>query len=147
MGFFNRLANRLESPEMRCKKSHIKNMYLIAMSDGFMDNNEFDFILNVARNKLYMDGSVVQNIIANLDDVPFQMPPNPRERVSYLEDYVFLVLSDGKINNAELTACKHIAASYGFRTQIIDDLIREIIQNMATGIAKEIALRDALARL
>jgi uncharacterized tellurite resistance protein B-like protein len=62
MGFFEKLKNVVESNELKRKKSHIKNLYSVAMADGILANVEFDFLLSIA-NKMYINPSVVQNVI------------------------------------------------------------------------------------
>lgn len=71
MGLLGKLKNQMNSSELKSKKSHIKNMYAIALSDGKLHNNEFDFILHVGVNKLYLDGKTVQEIINQAADISF----------------------------------------------------------------------------
>lgn len=147
MGLFGKLKNQFNSSELKSKKSHIKNMYAIALCDGDLDNDEFDFIIHTGVNKLYLDGNTVQEIINNAEDINFEVPDNEREKLSHLEDYVRLSMIDGDINQREITICKQIATRYGYRPAVIDKLFKMFIESMVQGIAKDIALKKALSEL
>lgn len=147
MGLFEKLKNQMNSSELKSKKSHIKNMYAIALSDGKLHNNEFDFILHVGVNKLYLDGKTVQEIINQAADISFFVPNSQNEKIGHLEDYVKLSMIDGDINENEITLCKRLATSYGFRPVVIDKIFDQFISAMAEGIAKDIALANALGEL
>lgn len=54
---------------------------------------------------------------------------------------------DGDINENEITLCKRLATSYGFRPVVIDKIFDQFISAMAEGIAKDIALANALGEL
>ena len=45
---FEKIFNTLEPSDMKNKKSHIKNLYSVAMADGILENIEFEFMLSVA---------------------------------------------------------------------------------------------------
>jgi len=62
MGLFGKIKNQLNSPELKSKKSHIRNLFVIALSDGELHNNEFEFILHIGKNKLFLDGNIIQEI-------------------------------------------------------------------------------------
>lgn len=147
MGFFGKLKNQFNSSELKSKKSHVRNMYAIALCDGELDNNEFDFIMHISTNKLYLDGKTVQEIINNSDEISFHIPDNEREKLSHLEDYVKLSMIDGEINQKEVAVCKRIAASYGYRPVVIDKLFKIVLESMADGVARDIALKKALNEL
>ena len=70
MGLFEKLKYQIDTTESKTKKSHIKNLFIIALADGRLENAEFDFILQVADN-MYVERSVVQNIYSNMNDIPF----------------------------------------------------------------------------
>ena len=70
MGFFEKIKNALDSSEMKRKKSHLKNLYHIALVDGKIENQEFDFLLSVC-DRIYVDRSILQEIINFSEDIQF----------------------------------------------------------------------------
>jgi hypothetical protein len=143
MGFFEKIKNSVESSEVKSKKSHLKNLYQIAMADGNLDNREFDFLLNVA-NKLYLNPSVVQNVIQFPEDIFFYIPLNNNEKIDQIYDCVMMALVDGNLNENEIATCKLISVKFGFRPIIVDKIINEIIKGIADNIASDILLRKLL---
>ena len=146
MGFFEKIKNSVESTETKSKKSHLKNLYLIAMADGNLDNSEFDFLLNVA-NKLYLNPSVVQNVIQYPDDTQFYVPIHNKEKIDQIYDCVLMSIVDGNLNEKEIATCKLIAVKFGFKPIIVDKIIEEIIKGIANDIAGEIILNKLLNEL
>lgn len=146
MGFFEKIKNSVESAETKSKKSHLKNLYLIAMADGNLDNSEFDFLLNVA-NKLYLNPSVVQNVIQYPDDIQFYIPLHNKEKIDQIYDCVLMSIIDGDLNDKEIATCKLISVKFGFKPIIVDKIIEEIIKGIANDIASEIILNKLLSEI
>lgn len=147
MGLFGKLKNQFNSAELKSKKSHIRNMYAIALCDGKLHNNEFDFILHTGINKLFLDGNTVQEIINSSEDISFHIPSTHNEKISHLEDYVRISMIDGEINQKEIAVCKRLATSYGFRPVVIDKMFEFFFESMAEGLVRDLALAKALGEL
>lgn len=137
------MKNTIETSEVKRKKSHLKNLYTVAMADGTLRNEEFDFMLNISSN-LYLDPSIVQNIINYPDDIIISIPKNNKERLDQIYDCVCMALCDGELNDREISVCKLIAVKLGFRPIVVDRLIEGIIHSIVKGIASEIALNNLL---
>ena len=116
------------------------------MSDGNLANEEYDFILGVA-DRMYISPEIVQNVIQFTDDIDFYLPPNTREKVDNIYDYVCMTIVDGEINQKEVAMCKLIAAKLGFRPVIIDDMINGILESISKGIEAEVYLSKLLNNL
>ncbi|MCF2501690.1 hypothetical protein [Dyadobacter chenhuakuii] len=146
MGLFEKLKNTIEPSELKRKKSHLKNLFSIAMSDGRLENEEFEFMLSVG-NKLYLDSSVVQHVIQFPDDITFYIPTHDREKLDQIYDCVCMALIDGEINDREISTCKLIAVKLGFRPVIIDKMVDQIIRSILKGISSDIALSMILKEI
>lgn len=143
MGFFEKFKNVIESDELKRKKSHLKNLYSVAMADGILANEEFDFLLSTA-NKLYVNPSVVQNVIHYPDDISFYVPSHDREKLDQIYDCVCMAAIDGELNEREVSMCKLISAKLGFRPVVVDHIIEHILQSIIKGVASELALSKLL---
>jgi uncharacterized tellurite resistance protein B-like protein len=146
MGIFEKFKNTIESSELKRKKSHLKNLFLIAMADGKLANDEFDLMLNIA-NTMYLNGSVVQNVIHFPDDIAFYIPQHDREKLDQIYDCVCMALVDGEINDREVSMCKLIAAKLGYRPVIVDQIIKDILQSILNGVTSDFALSKLLNEL
>jgi hypothetical protein len=143
MGLFEKFKNTIESNELKRKKSHLKNLFSIAMADGKLANEEFDLLLSIA-NKMYLDNSVVQNVIHFPDDIAFFVPNHDREKIDQIYDCVCMALIDGDINEREISMCKLISAKLGYRPVIVDHIVKHILQSIVNGITSEVALARLL---
>lgn len=146
MGFFEKIKNSVESAETKSKKSHLKNLYLIAMADGNLDNSEFDFLLNVA-NKLYLNPSIVQSVIQYPDDIQFYIPLHNKEKIDQVYDCVLMSIVDGNLNEKEIATCKLISIKFGFKPIIVDKIIEQIIKGIANNIENEIIINKLLSEI
>lgn len=143
MGFFEKLKNAVESDDLKRKKSHLKNLYTVAMADGILSNEEFDFLLSIA-NKLYLNPSVVQNVIHYPDDISFYVPSHDREKLDQIYDCVCMASVDGKLNEREISICKLVSAKLGFRPVVVDYVINHLLSSIIKGVASELALSKLL---
>jgi len=141
MGLLEKLKNTVESNEIKRKKSHLKNLFSIAMADGKLTNEEYDFLLLVAQ-RMYLDKSIIQNVINFTDDISFYVPSHDKEKLDQIYDCVCMALIDGDLNEREIGTCKLISAKMGFRPAIIDQIVEHILNSILKGIASEIALNN-----
>ncbi|HOS45064.1 MAG TPA: hypothetical protein PLQ69_01120 [Paludibacter sp.] len=146
MGLLGKIKNTIEPNDLKSKKSHLKNLYLTALSDGKLSNVEFDFLLEIA-NKIYILPSVVQEICNSPDDVSFYIPTHNREKLDQIYDCVCMALVDGEINDREVSMCKLISVKLGFRPVIVDHIIKHILDSVFMGIASDIVLNELLKEI
>lgn len=146
MGLFEKFKNTVSSSELKSKKSHLKNLYSVAMADGKLENMESDFLINIA-NKLYVEPSVVQNIIRFPEDILFYVPSHNREKIDQIYECVLMSFIDGNLNEREIAACKLISVKFGFRPVVVDKMIEQIINGIVNNIASEIILNNLLKNI
>lgn len=146
MGIFEKFKNTIEPSEIKRKKSHLKNLYSVALADGKITNEEYDFLLNVA-NKLYINPSVLLNVINFPDDISFYIPSHDREKLDQIYDCVCMAIIDGEFNEREISICKLISVKLGIRPGVVDNIIENIFHSVVKGIASEIALRNLLKEI
>lgn len=146
MGIFEKIKNTIEPNELKRKKSHLKNLYSVAMADGKLTNEEFDFLLSVA-NKLYINPSVVQSIVHFPEDISFYVPPHDREKLDQIYDCVCMAVIDGEFNERESSICKLISVKLGFRPVVVDHIVEHILHSVILGVASDIALTKLLTEI
>ena len=122
-----------KSRESREKLSHLKNLVAVAFADGKLEKNEMAAIATVmARDGL--SESDLKRCIENPQGIKFLPPETSGQRVTYLKDMVLLMMCDGDIDDREFALCKVTAIALGFKHEVIDamilDIINEIKKNM-----------------
>lgn len=118
-----------KSRESREKLSHLKNLVAVAFADGNFDNNEMAALATVmARDGL--TPSDLERCIKNPKGIKYLPPESPGERIIYLKDMVLLMMCDGNIDDRELALCKATAIALGFKHELIDAMIMDIIKDI-----------------
>lgn len=118
-----------KSRESREKLSHLKNLVAVAFADGKLKDNEMAALAAVmARDGL--TPSDLERCIKKPKGIKFLPPETPGQRVVYLKDMVLLMMCDGDIDDRELALCKATAIALGFKHEVIDAMIMEIIADI-----------------
>lgn len=122
MSFFDLFKSR----ESREKLSHLKNLVAVAAVDGKLEPNEMAALTTVmARDGLTPED--LERCVKNPKSIKFLPPESPEQRVIYLKDMVLLMMCDGDIDERELALCKATAIALGFKHEVIDAMIIDII--------------------
>jgi len=118
-----------KSRENREKLSHLKNLVAVAFADGKLEDNEMAALATVmARDGL--TPSDLERCIKKPQGIKFLPPETPVQRVVYLKDMVLLMMCDGNIDDKELALCKATAIALGFKHEVIDTMIMDIIADI-----------------
>ncbi|MEJ2161798.1 MAG: hypothetical protein P8X60_00315 [Robiginitalea sp.] len=125
------------------RRSHFKHLFSIANADGDVESAELDLIIGLAE-KFQMRTSEVTKIIKDPSSVQLFTPKSDGVRIEHLYDLVTVMLVDGHIDKRELDLCKSIAGKLGLQQELIDSLIRDLIEKALKGVAPEKAIEDAL---
>ena len=118
-----------KSRESREKLSHLKNLVAVSFADGKLEDNEMAALATVmARDGL--TPSDLERCIKKPQGIKFLPPETPGQRVVYLKDMVLLMMCDGNIDDKELALCKATAIALGFKHEVIDAMIMDIIADI-----------------
>jgi hypothetical protein len=145
MGIFEKLKYQIDTTESKLKKSHIKNLFSVALADGIMANVEFDYILEVADN-MYVERAVVQNIYSNLNDVPFIVPLHEKQRLDQMFDLIQIALIDGDLDPREILTCKSIFIQFGYKPVIFEILLNTIVDALRLQLFKDAVIESFMRK-
>lgn len=107
-------------------KSHIRNLVRIACADGTIDAAEYKLLLRIAR-KYEISEEMVEDIIKNVDSLPFTPPSSKEERYVQLWNLGRMVMADGVKDPDELSKVSRFAVGLGFKADIVPGLVDEVI--------------------
>lgn len=105
---------------------NIKALIGIAMADGKLDDVERDLILQIA-DKSGISAQEVQYIKDNMEVVDWKPADNFDDRVQQLREMVWVMCSDGEIDDNEQVLCRMLAIGLGFEEEAVDVLIAELL--------------------
>jgi len=135
------LLDLFDSGDKKKRLSHIKNLVALAAADGEIDKSELDLIFRIGA-KVGLSGDELKRIISRPESISFRAPDYFRERIEQLYDMVLVMMIDGEIHDNEVLLCKLTAKRLGFKHQIIDKMVNDVIGFIAKGIALDIILSD-----
>lgn len=116
------LSNIFGPDKDSLRRSHIKNLISIALSDGHLSDDEWELLVYLA-SRLGMEEEEIKAIKENPDAVTFVMPKTHDQRVQQIEDLVLLMSIDHDINPNEVQLCKKISLKLDVLPQIVDSII------------------------
>lgn len=135
------LIDLFDSGDKKRRLSHIRNLVGLAASDGELDKAELDLIFRVGA-RVGLSSQELLRIVQRPNSISFRAPNNFAERIEQLYDMVLVMLIDGDVHQNEVALCKLTAIRLGFREQIIERLVLDVINMVAKGIAMDIVLSN-----
>lgn len=124
MGILNIFEN-----EHNKNLSHLKNLILIANSDGKVEDSEWNLITEIAI-KLGLTQNDMEFVLENINELKFIKPIYFKERNKQLMQIIALVCINGEINRGEIELCYKIGNKYGFDVNYINSIIALIISQV-----------------
>lgn len=107
---------------------HIRNLAALANIDDVIDEEEYNFLCDLA-NKYEIPSIEVDSIIKNLGDTKPEVPDNVEQRIGQLLDLIRMVMIDSKIDRREIYFCQNVAIGFGFDKNIVEFLIKKYKEN------------------
>lgn len=129
MGIFDFFS----SNEKRAKLSHLKSLVALSMADGKVQKSELVAIAAVCSREGLSDCDL-QKCLNNPESIDFVPPTDDNTRLRYLKDMVLLMMSDGNIDKNEYAVCKLTAEALGYRHEVIDAMLLDIIGELKSKI-------------
>ncbi len=107
-----------------------QNLLLVATADGYLDDEEGSFLLDVG-NQLELSAEDVAPLIDNLSILTFVIPETGIERTFELQTLVLMMMEDGRIDDREYALCLDYATRIGYGRAFLDDLVAKLTQPAA----------------
>ncbi len=105
------------------KIEHYQNLVAVAMADGFLDDNEYDFLLERAE-EIDLPIDEVKKLLDKADELTFLIPFNTAESEEQLADIVYIMMVDGNIDDKEYQLCLNIAKKLELGQKELDYVIQ-----------------------
>lgn len=116
--------------------SHIKNLVVLAYSDGTFDESERELIKDIGL-RIGLKEKELDLIISRPEMIKFKPPTSFREKAEQFYDLVRIILADDKIHENELTMCRLTAVRLGFKRKAVDNVILDIKTYIEQGLSSE----------
>jgi uncharacterized tellurite resistance protein B-like protein len=110
-------------------KSHMRNLIEIAVADGGFGIEE-QRLLEYAAQRNNISKSQLSDIQSNASIVRFEVPGSEEEKFFQLYDLVHMMSVDKNIHAEELRLCEIFAIKFGYRKEVVREMIEMIRQNI-----------------
>lgn len=110
-------------------KSHMRNLIEIAGADGTLATEE-QRLLEYAAQRNNISVSELKAIQQNTSQIQFEVPRGKEEKFFQLYDLVHMMSVDKNIHPEELRLCEIFAIRFGFRKEVVREMIEMIRLNI-----------------
>jgi uncharacterized tellurite resistance protein B-like protein len=124
-------------------KSHMRNLIEIAAADGNLASEE-QRLLEYAAIRNNISKEQLKEIQANASTVRFIAPANKRDKFYQLYELVHMMSVDKSIHTEELRLCEIFALQFGYRREIVREMIELIQKNIEKWIGPEETMKMVL---
>ncbi len=129
------IAEIFESGERTQDKGHVKNLVILAKSDGTIAEEELLLIHRIGK-RIGLTYTQIGSIIDNPDQISVIPPVSKLERLEHMIDMVRLIHADGSVEEKEMKMISRFAIQIGF-TSNEDAHLNEILEMLDKGKSKE----------
>ncbi len=124
-------------------KAHLKNLLELAMSDGQFDDIEAEYLLSLAQ-RFNISENELKRLKENAETIEYNPPVNEREKFDHLHQLVRMMMMDGEIHDREMEICKVLAGRLGLKSELVDDFIQVIGDDVAKEVPSDIIIGKLL---
>ena len=124
-------------------KSHMRNLIEIAAADGNLAVEE-QRLLEYAAQRNNISAVQLKDIQAGASKIRFEVPDNEEEKFFQLYDLVQMMSVDKNIHGEELRLCEIFAIKFGYRKEIVREMIELIRDNIEKWIGPKETMQTIL---
>jgi len=124
IGFFK--ANKTIS------KSHMKNLFEMAMVDSHFDDSEFQLLKRLAK-KHKISEKELNKIKEDPSKIIFELPKNEDKKFEQFFELVHMMTIDNKMLDDELNLCRIFAKKFGYKNE--DELVNIIAEHISNDLS------------
>ena len=104
------------------KRSYLKNLILLAATDGHMDDNELRLLYKIGKRRGLKEWQVI-GILS--DNSPHQLfiPDSVASRMNLLYDFMEIVYADGYVNEREMYFINKTITAFNLPSKVSGELV------------------------
>lgn len=107
-------------------KSHLLNLYALALTDSQFDEREILMLYKIAGEK-GVPKEELDQLLLNPVTLKFQIPDTPEEKIAFLYDYAKMIVADDAIDENEMKSLEKFCQRFDFDTENIPVIIELLI--------------------
>jgi len=107
-------------------KSHLLNLYALALTDSQFDEREILMLYKIAGEKGVPEEEL-EKLLLNPVTLKFQIPDTAEEKIAFLYDYAKMIVADGAIDENEMKSLEKFCLRFDFDTENIPVIVELLI--------------------
>jgi hypothetical protein len=107
----------------RMNRSYLKNLVALASSDGKVDDNEMEVLIDAAR-KADVDEPELKEMLDTVEEYKYYIPESYEDREMQLIQMLSLAIADGEFSESEYDMCKMVAEKLDFSERELNLIIK-----------------------
>jgi uncharacterized tellurite resistance protein B-like protein len=127
-------------------KSHMRNLIEIAVADGGFGIEELR-LLEYAAQRNNISKEQLKKIQANTSNIRFDVPRDEEDKFCQLYDLVHMMSVDENIHHEELRLCEIFAIKFGYRKEVVREMIELIRQNIKKWVGVKETMETVLGEM
>jgi len=116
-------------------KSHLLNLYKIALSDGNFSSLEMKMLYEFAEER-GVNKDILNELLLNPEKTITSIPESLEEKLSYLIDFCVMSWADGEVVPDEENALKKFILNFGFLDENVNELAQFLLKAVKDGKSK-----------
>lgn len=112
----------LEHHKTSYKKNYIRNLIVLASSDGHLDSDERELIMRIGK-KRGLKSSQVEELINDKTEQPVFLPESLQNRMNMLFDLMQVIHADKKVTDKEVQFMVSLVEAFSLNPEIIVQLM------------------------
>lgn len=113
-------------------KSHMKNLFEMAMVDSHFDDSEFQLLKRLAK-KHKVSEKELNKIKVDPSKIKFELPKNEDKKFEQFFELVHMMTIDNKMLDDELNLCRIFAKKFGYKNE--HELVNIIAEHISNGLS------------
>jgi len=134
MGFF-------ESKSTKEKKSHFRNLVLMAFADGQFQEGEQQLLASIG-GRMGLSPAEVSEVLSKPQKIKLRVPSDRSEKISQMVDLVGMMMVDGNIDQKEYLLCMAFAKQMGLDPGIVKVISEKMVEALKKGLSTDSAVND-----
>ncbi len=130
-----------ESRATKERKSHFKNLVMMAIADGELAENEKKLLASIGA-RIGLSQDEVSAVLSKPDKIKLKVPASREEKISQMVDLVAMMMVDGNVDSKEVMLAMALAKEMGLDPAIVKVIADKMIEALAKGLSSDAAVND-----
>ncbi len=130
-----------ESRTVKERKSHFKNLVMVALADGTLADNERNLLASIG-TRIGLSQEEVTEVLSKPDKIKLKVPSSQEAKVSQMVDLVAMMMVDGNVDAKEFVLCMALAKEMGLDPGIVKVIADKMLEALEKGLSSDSAVND-----